>query len=207
MKKLLAFALVSLMSTVAYAQDDMGGGEEGGGDTGGGDTGGGDTAAAPAPAADGATDYKMGIGVVFPTGGDGAHANFLWGMGKNYLDLSVGVNFSKGPVVDPMGMTSDESIFGVDLGVGYRMYKPMKGKIRPYLEPFGNLSIGSFADAGPTLTLAVGALMGVDYQLWEQFTLGTGIGAVLVFDNDGTDPFKVIDFGLVTSPIIATFWW
>jgi hypothetical protein len=144
----------------------------------------------------------MGIATAFPTGGDGGAANILYGLGgENWLDLRLGVNFSKSEE-DPVTMTGGTA-FGIDLGVGYRMYKPVKGKIRPYLEPAVFFSIDDFSAAGDTMALSLAALMGVDYALMDQFTLGVGVGAFLAFN----DKFKTIDFGLFTTSITATFWW
>jgi hypothetical protein len=221
LKQMTRFALATVFATaiagygVAHAQDedddafggdaggDMGG-DSGGGDMGGGDNGGGDNDnGGGGDMGGGAGGPTMGISTAFPTGGDGGAANILYGMGgENWLDLRLGVNFSKG-VEDPITMTGGDSVFGVDLGLGYRMYKPVKGKIRPYLEPAVFFGIDDFSAAGDTMFLALAALMGVDYALMDQFTLGVGVGAGLSF----TQKFKAIDFGLFTTSINATFWW
>lgn len=136
----------------------------------------------------------------FPT------ANLLYGLDANtYLDLQLGINFGPGGEVDDgMGGTiAGDDIFGLKLGVGYRMYKPSKGKIRPYLEPSIVLTVADLANAGDVIDLGLGARMGVDYALWEQFTLGAAIGADLNFN----DAFDTITFNLLTTGMNATFWW
>jgi hypothetical protein len=192
----MSLAALLCIGTAAYAQEPPPGGE-------GGEGGGGGTAMAPASNGGGESSdaYKMGIETAFPTGGDGAHANFLWGMGKNMLDLGIGIDFVHTDVADPM--TGDKTTFGVDLFAGYRMYKPMKGKLHPYLEPAIHFGIPSFSHAGDTMVLGVGAMFGVNYEIIPQFTLGTGIGAGLNFSNK----FKDINFGLITASITAGFWW
>ena len=148
----------------------------------------------------------MGISTVFPTGGDGAAANVLYGLdAETFLNIRFGFDFEKGAVPDPMnpGMNTDETRVGTFVGVGYRMYKPTKGRIRPYLEPGGFIAIGDFSAAGDTMALGVDAVLGVDFALMDQFTLGMGIGGALTF----SDSFDTIDLGLFTQSINATFWW
>ncbi len=158
----------------------------------------------PAATTDSGGDFpQMAISTAFPTGGDNAHANILWGLdAETYLDITFGFNIAK-TAGDPVAMTEDATTIGTDIGVGYRMYKPSEGKIRPYIEPLVQLAIRDFSEAGDTLTLGVGAVMGVDYALLDQFTVGVGIGAGIVF----TDSFDTIDLGLFTNSINATFWW
>lgn len=213
LKQMTRIALATVFATaiagygVAHAQDDDdafddGGGDMGGGGDVGGDMGGGGDVAPAATEGGDAGGATMGISTAFPTGGDGTAANILYGLGgENWLDLRIGVNFSKSEE-DPVTMTGGTE-FGIDLGVGYRMYKPSKGKIRPYLEPAVFFGIDDFSAAGDTMFLALAAIMGVDYALMDQFTLGVGVGAGLSF----VDKFKTIDFGLFTTSINATFWW
>ena len=149
---------------------------------------------------------SMGFATAFPTGGDGGAANILYGMDANtFLNIRFGFDFNKGTVVDPMDptMTSDATTVGFFAGAGYRMYKDTKGKIRPYLEPGGFISASDFSAFGDTLALGVDAILGVDYALMDQFTLGMGIGGGLTFSNS----FKDINLGLFTQSINATFWW
>ncbi len=149
--------------------------------------------------------YKMGISTAFPTGGDAAAANLLWGLGADvYLDIRFGLNFFTGEQYDPINdVYNDVTIFGTEIGVGYRMYKPLKGRIRPYLEPMIAINIADFSAFADTLSLGVGAMLGVDLIVIDQFTLGTGIGAQLSF----ADSFGAIDFHLLTNYINATFMW
>lgn len=148
----------------------------------------------------------MGISTAFPTGGDGGAANVLYGLdAETFLNIRFGFDINKGVVVDPMDptMTTNETAVGLFAGAGYRMYKPTEGKIRPYLEPGGFIAISDFSEAGDTLALGVDVVMGVDYALMDQFTLGVGIGGGLTF----SDSFDTIDIGLFTQSINATFWW
>ena len=122
-----------------------------------------------------------------------------------WLNLSLGVNFANtGDSVDSMGNPIEGATsFGLALGVGYRMYKPMKGKVRPYLEPSISLQAADIGEISDELGLALGALMGIDYALWEQFTIGAGVGARLNMLN----AFDSTSFNLFTADINATFWW
>lgn len=162
--------------------------------------------AAPSPAAapSSSDTLTMGISTAFPTGGDGGAANFLYGLDTDtFLNIRIGFDIEKAVVDDGMGGTTGQTTVGFFTGAGYRMYKPTKGKIRPYLEPGAFIAINDFDAAGDTLGLGVDVVMGVDYQLMDQFTLGVGIGGGLTF----TDSFDTIDIGLFTQNINATFWW
>ena len=158
----------------------------------------------PAASSDGGGDFpQMAISTAFPTGGDGTRANLLWGLdSETYLDISFGFNINKS-AGDPVLMTEDATVIGTDIGVGYRMYKPSEGKIRPYIEPIVQIQVGDFSEAGDTLNLGVGAIMGVDYALMDQFTLGVAIGGGITLQ----DSFDTIGLGLFTRSINATFWW
>ena len=122
-----------------------------------------------------------------------------------WLNLSIGLNFANtADGVDGMGNPIEgETSFGLALGVGYRMYKPTKGKIRPYLEPSIALEAADIGELSDQLGISLGALMGIDYALWEQFTIGAGIGARL----NMTNTFDNTAFNLFTADINATFWW
>ena len=151
--------------------------------------------AEPAPA-DGAATW--GIGTTFPTGGDGVYANFLKAMGggENWLDL--GVSFR----IDKVGDGAD-TVFGIGARGGYRMYRAQMGRVRPYIEPYAGLDIGTLDDVGPSLTLSLGGVGGVDFTVLPQFTLGAAVGAGATFSND----FDDIHIGTFSSSINATFWW
>jgi len=215
MKTFIASCVVlfALAGTAAAQDDDdmgMGGDMDGGGDTsmGTGDSGSSDNGAADTNSGGSSDDgaYKMGISTTWPTGG-APTADLLYNMGgANWLDLAVGINFNKGP--DPMDPTMSASTFGIDLGLGYRMYKDNKGAIRPYLEPAARIAIADFSNAGDTMSFGLGAIMGVDLQVLPQLTFGTGIGAGLTIGSTaGGGIGDNISFGLLTASINATFWW
>lgn len=204
--KFITLALTSLITTglasTAFAQDE----DPFADDSGSMDSPTPEPAATPEPApaasSEGGDFFKMAISTTFPTGGDAGRANLLWGLdAETYLDISFGFNINKG--LDPAMPMDSKTTIGTDIGVGYRMYKPTEGKIRPYLEPLFQLAINDFSEAGDTLTLGAGAIMGVDYALLDQFTVGVAIGGGITF----ADSFDTIGLGLFTRSINATFWW
>ena len=123
MKKLLASCAVmtfAFVGTAAAQPDDEMGGDDMGGDMGSDASGGGGGDMSSDDSGGGGDDggdsgLTMGIVTTFPTGGNGAAADFLYAMGDNWLDLSVGINLNKG--VDPVDPTMSSTTFGISLGV------------------------------------------------------------------------------------------
>ena len=89
------------------------------------------------------------------------------------------------------------------------MYKPLTGKIRPFLEPFGSFAYVDFVgDQDPEdnpIVLGAGAALGVDFELFEQFTLGTAVGGLVTFTI--VDGGNLLQANLFTNAIRASFWW
>jgi len=133
--------------------------------------------------------------------GDNGRADLLWGLNNtSMLDLNLGVNITHST---PTGTETAATVFGLDLALGYRMYRPASGKINPYIEPLVTISVGDFGSFTDTFGLGLGALLGVDYMFFPQFSLGAQLGARLGFTNK----FDDVSFGLFTAGINATFWW
>jgi hypothetical protein len=160
--------------------------------------------APPAAAAGGAP--KWGIEVGLNAIGDEPNLHGLMNLGgSNYLDLAVGFDLL---TVMPEGGDT-ELLWNLRLLAGYRMYKPLTGRIRPFLEPFGTFQYIDFVgDDDPEdnpIVIGAGALLGADFELFEQFTLGTAVGAAATFTI--TDGGNLLELGLLTAAIRATFWW
>jgi hypothetical protein len=135
-------------------------------------------------------------------GGADSRANLLYGLSEStMLDLLVGVNVTR---AIPTGQTERQTVFGIDIGLGYRMYAGHRpGKVHPYIEPLLRFRIDDFSEVGDTLAVGVGGQLGVDYMFDPQFSLGVNVGASLEL----TDHFEQVNFGLFTAGINATFWW
>ena len=154
---------------------------------------------------EGGSAAKWGISTAFPTGGDIANLDFLYGLGgANWLDVTLGFNIDHTPA-NAAGAPAN-TLVEANVGLGYRMYKAASGRIHPYMEPAIDLSIGDFGNAGKTVGLGIAGKLGVDFQLFSQFTLGVQLAASLDFISAG-DTFNQIHVGTSTSNINATFWW
>lgn len=151
------------------------------------------------------SDFLSFVELLDPTDGPIATpiptANLLWALGDNWLDLGLGLRVTSGP--DPAMPMDNKTTVGMLFDVGYRMMKPTKGRVMPFLKPFVQLGIGDFGAAGDTLILGAGATLGVDVMIVEQFTLGAEIGGGLA-TSDGFDTFRL---GTTTSTLNATIWW
>lgn len=156
-----------------------------------------DTTAAAGTAAGGPT---FGIEVELNTTGTIGILHGLYNIGGNYLDIGIGFDFVNTSPDEGDSTTETD----IRLIVGYRMYRALSGRIRPFLEPYASIaSIDTIA--GDPLTLGLGARFGVDFELVPQFTLGAALGAELDYITaDGGDQFR---FGFYTTSINATFWW
>ncbi len=88
------------------------------------------------------------------------------------------------------------------------MYKEMDGRIHPYLEPYLIFTMRS--DGSPMaeepISIGAGAMLGVDFQLYDQFTLGAALGGGLEYELV-SDVGNTFSFGFYTTSINATFWW
>ncbi len=128
-------------------------------------------------------------------------ANLLWALGDNWLDLGVGLRVAKEAPEPPA--TDAATTIGLELDVGYRMMKPTKGRVMPFLKPFIQFGIADFDAAGDTLILGAGATLGVDVMIVEQFTLGAQIGLGIRTDT----AFDTFNLSTGTSALNATIWW
>jgi hypothetical protein len=201
MKKLCVTTAVLLLSGgVAMAQDDW----DDGSDTSGGYSAGGSASVAPGGdmGGGGGGDYSMGIGVGLQYPFAVPSANILYNLGGNWLDLSLAFNMRN--TSPEMGDGTTE--ISVGIAVGYRMYRETTGRIRPYLEPFVAFGfVNEDADPAKPIDIGLGAMLGVDFVLFDQLTVGAGVGAALDFQiAEGANTFG---FGLFTTAINATFWW
>jgi hypothetical protein len=187
MKTLIATATTTMMllgAGSAFAQDDMGGD--------------------PMPTATGGAEPQMGLETEFNGVGDLPAIHMLYNLGGNYLDLVAGVGF------DNTSPETGDSVtdFTLVLGAGYRMYKDMDGRIHPYLEPFAQFAlISNGDDADPDITsFGAGAMLGVDFMVFDQFTLGAAFGAGLDYTMV-KDVANTLSVGVFTTSLNATLWW
>lgn len=194
-------ALVCAMAGTASAQDDVEGGTDATEETTTETT---ETTAEPAaasaaPAEGGAAGgHQYGIEASLNSAADEAAVHLLYGLGGNYLDLGLGFAV----------VSSADTEWNLELELGYRMMRSPIGRVQPYLKPLVILNVVSEAEAGESETsigFGAGAAFGVDYELLPQFTLGTEVGAALLYED--TDPDATISVALVTAALKATFWW
>jgi hypothetical protein len=212
MKTLIAASTMVLMSTgVAFAQDDMG---DGSSDTSS------DTSSTDSSSDGGSMGGSMGSGETGgTTGTEGAQmgietslngvagipaVHLLYNLGGNYIDAIVSLDIENHAPEVGDGFTS----FGLGIGVGYRMYNDMDGRIHPYLEPYLSFNLNnSGQDTVPNETdIGAGAMLGVDFQLFDQFTLGAALGGGLNYSII-SDTENVLSIGVYTTSVNATFWW
>jgi hypothetical protein len=179
--------------------DGMGGGETtdttttdgGGGDgDGGGMAGGGEGGGA-----------KMAIVAEYNAASDTPIAHFLFDMSGNYLDIEALFSFvNTSPEVG-----DSTTVIDLGVGVGYRMYKDMDGRIHPYLSPNVVFALSTDEAAGEPKVIGVGADLGVDFMLFDQFTLGAALGGGLQFlITEGGNELSIFTY---TTSINATYWW
>jgi hypothetical protein len=130
--------------------------------------------------------------------------HFLYDLGGNYLDIQALLAITN--VSPEAGDGTTDFQFGV--GVGYRMYKDMDGRIHPYLEPYVNFALAQFGDdaVADETDIGAGANLGVDFMLFDQFTIGAALGAGLNF-NIASDVANTLSIGVYTTSINAAFWW
>jgi hypothetical protein len=130
--------------------------------------------------------------------------HFMYALGENYLDIEALLAITN--VSPEAGDGTTDFQFGV--GVGYRMYKDMDGRIHPYLEPYIQFALSQFGDdtVADETDIGAGANLGVDFMLFDQFTIGAALGAGLNF-NIASDVANTLSIGVYTTSINAAFWW
>jgi|GEM_PF-5698195 len=153
---------------------------------------------------------KFAISTQWPTGGDPAAARFLYQVSSsNYLDVGLGLSIGKraqpSSVVGMASATStnDSPLVGFLLSLGYRMYQPVSDRVHPYLAPYLQVATVDLPEIPDNISIRAGGLLGVDFSIFDQFTLGAQLGAGLVTQN----LFNTWSIGLYTSAVNATFWW
>jgi hypothetical protein len=172
-------------STMTTDEGGGGGGTEGGGMAEG--TGGG--------------AHSKGLQVSYNAAGDSPVLHYLHGMGTATLDLEVLFGFTN---ISPDGGDST-SVVEIGIGGAYRMYKDMDGRIHPYLAPGAFFALSTDEAAGEPKIFGVGAEMGVDFMVFDQFSLGAALGAGLQFEI--TEAANTLSIGTYTTSINATYWW
>jgi hypothetical protein len=152
----------------------------------------------------GAGGKQMAIATELNTTADVPVLHFLYDLGGNYLDIQALLAITN--VSPEAGDGTTDFQFGV--GVGYRMYKDMDGRIHPYLEPYVNFALSQFGDdtVADETDIGAGANLGVDFMLFDQFTIGAAVGAGLNF-NIASDVANTLSIGVYTTSINAAFWW
>lgn len=202
-KHLIIAAMVCALTPAAHAQDfDDDTTEEttdSWSDTTTTDTASSTSTAPAASAAGGPGNYQWAIQASFNGAADLGFVHGLYNLGGNYLDLAVDFNFTYD---SPDGGDSSTDV-AFRVLAGYRMYRAMTGRIHPYLEPYA--FFGTSTVDGEPLEFGVGGAFGVDFLLFDQFTLGTSVNAELAYET--ADAGSTLTIDVLTAAINATFWW
>jgi hypothetical protein len=149
----------------------------------------------------GAPAHNMAIGATFNAVESSSQAHVLKALaGGNYVDIGAGVDFAN---VSPKNGDS-KSVFELDVFAGYRMYKDVQGRIHPYVEPVLSLGVSTDEAMGEPKKIGLAGLLGVDFLLLDQFTLGAAVGGG--FNYITAQNGSILNFGLFTSSVNATFW-
>jgi hypothetical protein len=157
--------------------------------------------AATATAEEAGGEPQMAIVTELQDGGTNPLLHFMYNLGGNWLDLEAGFSFVN---ISPDGGDST-SIVALELGGSYRMYKDMDGMIHPYLAPGARFALSTDEAAGEPKVIGVGAQLGVDFMMFDQFSLGAALGAGLDFEI--TEAANTLAIFTYTTSINATFWW
>jgi hypothetical protein len=204
-KHVVLIAIVCALGGTAAAQDID---DEGDGETPSEETTESSTESAPVatttaePAGGGEAGLKYGIEVDLNAVGEIGLLHALYNLGgHNYLDIGLGFDVD----IEMPDEGDTETELAVNVLLGYRMYRALTGRIRPFLEPYLLFRWADNDALGNPLGAGVGGRLGVDFELFDQFTLGASLGAQLDFTHD--DDSDDIGFALYTTAIAATFWW
>jgi hypothetical protein len=122
---------------------------------------------------------------------------------KVALDLIVGFNVHHFEKVDNSTppMTTSTTVFGLAVGLGYRMYMHKGGKLHSYLEPAALVTWGDTSQSS-ALGIRLAAALGAERDITDWFTFSGAVGAALDFGNS----FKNILLS-PTATLAANFYW
>jgi hypothetical protein len=139
-----------------------------------------------------------GMGVVLPP----ANIDLAYFLSeKAALDLILGIKLAAVPNMAPA--TGSTTTFGLEAGVGYRMYMKDTGKIHTFLEPEVVLGAADFSNFGDTFVLNISGNMGVEAMFTDWFSVSGTVGLGLDFSQK----FKNIFLGTVQGGLNANFYW
>ena len=147
-----------------------------------------------------------GLSFAIPAGGGPTYGMTKFLAADRALRFDVGLAI--GSQAPPGGVGDRANTFGFSVEVGYRMYKPMAGKLTGFLQPGVFLSKAPGVDIGEALSAALTGGIGVEYWLTHQWTIAGLTGVALQFLAGGGDSFSNnITLTTGTSALMTSFYW
>jgi hypothetical protein len=135
-----------------------------------------------------------------PAGGGGSVGveYFLDATSALDLDFVAPGLFKFGKTQDPAtGNSTTDLVF--DFTIGYKMVKAHEGRVTTFIEPA--IELGSdTSNFGDNFHAGIGAVLGVEFWVAPQFSLGGAVGVELNFTNKFNDfVFQTFNTGLFAS--------
>jgi hypothetical protein len=145
---------------------------------------------------------SKGLSFSVPSGG-GPTFGFAYMVAS---DASIRVDVGLAVQSEP-GMGERANTAGFSIETGYRMYKPIVGRLTSFLQPSVYLAKTPGVDFGNALTAAITAGFGIEYWITPQWSVSGTTGVALQAKSDMTSSFNVISLTTGTSALSASFYW
>lgn len=151
-----------------------------------------------------ATEGAKGLAFSVPSGGGPTFGFAYFTSDSAAIHVDVGLSLSSQAA--PMG-GDRANTGGFSVEAGYRMYKPIAGKLTTFFQPSVYLAKQPGIDFGDALSAAVTAGFGVEYWVTPQWTFSGSTGVALQAKNNPMGSFKDISLTTGTSALAVSFYW
>ena len=144
-----------------------------------------------------------GLSFAVPSGG-GPTLGFAYFLVDDAA-VRVDIGLALQSQASPMGDRANTGGFSIESG--YRIYKPIVGKLTWFIQPSLYFAKSPGVDFGDALSAAVTAGLGVEYWITPQWSFSGSTGVALEAKSSMMGSFKDISLTTGTSALAASFYW
>lgn len=151
-----------------------------------------------------ASEGAKGLAFSVPSGGGPTFGFAYFTSDAAAIHVDVGLSLSS---QEPAMGADRVNTGGFSVEAGYRMYKPIAGKLTTFIQPSVYLAKEPGVDFGDALSAAVTAGFGIEYWVTPQWTFSGSTGVALQAKHNAMGSFKDITLTTGTSALAVSFYW